>query len=423
MPKSPHDDDLTPERRRRLGRRGLAIAGILLIAANLRTGITVVGPLMGNVRDDLQFTSMTASLLITIPVLCFAVFSPIAPIIARRFGMERTLAAALILLALSLVTRSLPVSGLIWVGTLGLGFAIAVLNVILPALLKRDFASQASRLTGIYSALQSACAALASGLAVPVAGLTDAGWRLSFGMWAGLALIALAVFWPQVARSSRPEPTGPITIGEGGSRLVYRSPWGSALGWQITLFMGIQSTLFYTLLTWWPMMDESNGFTSAEAGLHQSAFQIIGIAGNLAVGAWIVRWSRDQRPILFLLLPFTVLGLLGQFFFPQLSLVWNLLVGFSAGGTIVLALSLFSLRASHHRQAASISGMAQSVGYLLAAAGPVCVGLLHDATGSWQPVILFLLFLQLVQLAAGLLASRERSLGTREVPPANGGSA
>ena len=416
MPKAHNDDDLTPQRRQRLGRRGLAIAGILLIAANLRTGITVVGPLMGDVRDDLQLTSMTASLLITIPVLCFAVFSPVAPLIARRFGIERTLAAALVLLALALVTRSLPVAGLIWVGTLGLGFSIAVLNVILPALLKRDFASEASKLTGIYSALQSGCAAAASGLAVPVAGLTDAGWRMSFAMWGGLALIALAVFWPQVAKAKRPEPTGPISIGDGGSPVVHRSPWGSALGWQITMFMGLQSTLFYTLLTWWPMMDESNGFTSAEAGLHQSLFQIVGIAGNLVVGAWIVRWSRDQRPILFLLLPFTVLGLTGQLFFPQLSLVWNLLVGFSAGGTIVLALSLFSLRASHHRQAASISGMAQSVGYLLAAAGPVFVGVLHDSTGSWQPVLVFLLLLQALQLCAGLLASRDGLLGVKQVP-------
>lgn len=402
------DDHLGPERRMRLGRRGLALAGILLIAANLRTGITVVGPLLGNVRDDLGLDSVQASMLITIPVLCFAFFSPIVPAIANRWGMERTLFGALATLAAALIIRPLPIENAIWVGTVLVGLAIGALNVVLPALLKRDFSAQAGKLTGLYSAVQSGCAGLASGLAVPIAQSSDWGWRLSFGVWAGLSLIALAVFWPQVAARGEHVRTGPIEV---AARPKTRSPWGTALGWQLTIFMGSQSALFYTLLTWWPSIDEANGFTAAEAGMHQSMFQIIGIGGNLIVAALITRWARDQRPVMFLLAPLPTIGLLGQLFFPELSLVWNLVIGVSAGGTIVLALALFGLRATNHRQAASISGMAQSFGYLLAAACPIIVGALHDATGNWDSVLYFLLGMQLLQITTGVLASRDRVLG------------
>ncbi|MEB4615126.1 CynX/NimT family MFS transporter [Leucobacter sp. M11] len=404
------DDHLGNERRMRLGRHGLALAGILLIAANLRTGITVVGPLLGNVRDDLGLDSVQASMLITIPVLCFAFFSPIVPSIASRFGMERTLFGALALLAAALIVRPLPIENAIWAGTVMLGLAIGALNVVLPGLLKRDFGTQAGKLTGIYSAVQSGCAGLASGLAVPISQATDWGWRLSFGVWAGLALIAMGVFWPQLAARGKHERTGPIEL---AARPKMRSPWGSALGWQLTLFMGSQSALFYTLLTWWPSIDEANGFSAAEAGMHQSMFQIIGIGGNLIVGALIARWARDQRPILLMLAPLPLIGLIGQLNFPELSLVWNLVIGVSAGGTIVLALALFGLRATNHYQAASISGMAQSFGYLLAAACPIIVGALHDTTGNWDTVLYFLLGLQVVQITSGVLASRDRLLGGR----------
>lgn len=415
MASSPHDDDLTPQRSSRLGRRGLAIAGILLVAANLRTGITVVGPLLGDVRDDLALSNIAASALITIPVLCFALVSPLAPPLMRRFGIERTLAVSLGLLAAALVLRALPVSWALWFGTVLIGVAIAILNVILPALLKRDFPGQTGKLTGAYSAVQSGFAALASGLAVPVAGLSDSGWRLSFGIWAGLALIALAVFWPQLRGAGRPALTGPVTL-PGGGVLRSRSPWGSAIGWQVTIFMGVQSTMFYTLLTWWPSIDEANGFTTAEAGLHQSILQVCGIGGNLLVAALLQRYVRDQRKIMLILGPLPVIGLAGLLLFPQLSLLWNIVFGFAAGGTIVLALSLFGLRTRHHRQTAAISGMAQSIGYLLAAAGPMAMGALHDATGSWTPVLLSLLGLLFVQIAAGTLASRDRTVGERAWP-------
>lgn len=403
-----------PERRQRLGRQGLAIAGILFVAANLRTAITVAGPLLGDVRAELGLSSVTTSALITIPVLCFALFSPVAPFIAARFGMERTLAGALMTLTVGLVVRSFPAAwgtwG-VWAGTAVIGLSIAVLNVILPALLKRDFAERTGSLTGAYSALQSAFAALASGFAVPLANV--GGWRFAFGFWAGLVLISLAIFWPQVMRSRPPVKTEPIML-PGGGQVQHRSPWGSALGWQVTLFMGAQSTLFYSLLTWMPSIDEANGFSAATAGTHQSVFQFVGIAGNI-VTAWLIQRTggRGQERIMMFVAPMATTGLLGLLFFPHLSVLWNLVIGFSAGSTIVLALAFFGLRASHHRQAASLSGMAQSVGYLLAAVTPMVLGALHDVTDDWTPVILTLVGLQVLQVTSGFLASRDRKIGRK----------
>jgi CP family cyanate transporter-like MFS transporter len=126
----------------------LLIVGILLVAANLRAAITVVGPLLGDVRGDLYISAAAASALISLPVLCFAVFSPITAPIANRLGMERTLGLALALLTVGILARSAPYTPALWTGTVVLGIAIAAMNVVLPALLKRDFPSRAGRLTG-----------------------------------------------------------------------------------------------------------------------------------------------------------------------------------------------------------------------------------------------------------------------------------
>src|SRR5699024_5749143 len=192
-------------------RAGLVLVGLLLVAANLRAGITSVGPVLDTVRDDLEMSAMTASVLISLPLVAFAVVSPLAPPLARRIGIERSLGLALAVLALSIVARSWPLDGASWVGTAGLGCAIAVLNVTIPALVKRAFPTRIGPVTGLYSAVQSGVAGIAAGLAVPIAGLGEHGWRLSLGLWAGLAVIAFAVFAPQLrVRSVLGRAVGPV---------------------------------------------------------------------------------------------------------------------------------------------------------------------------------------------------------------------
>ncbi|GLY26855.1 MFS transporter [Kineosporia sp. NBRC 101731] len=379
----------------------LVLTGLLLVAGNLRAGITTVGPVLDDVKADIDISSLEASVLISLPLLAFALVSPFAPALARRLGLERTLAAALATLAVGLIVRSLPGSVLLWTGTALLGVAIATLNVVLPALVKRDFPQRIGQITGAYSATQSIFAALAAGVAVPLAGLSALDWRLPLGVWAGLALIALAVLAPQLRRPTVVLPAGP------DPEPVGRSPWKSALAWQVTAFMGLQSVAYYVLVTWLPTIERDAGVSATAAGVHQFLLSGLGIAGSLACSALIPRY-RDQRalaviaPVLFFI---AVTGILTA---PQLGVIWAGLAGIAGGGSIVLALSFMGLRTEHHTQAAALSGMAQSVGYLLAAAGPIAAGALRDATGSWAPSLMMILVMMVMLMVAGYFAGRDR---------------
>jgi MFS transporter, CP family, cyanate transporter len=390
-------------------RRGLLIVGILLVATNLRAAITVVGPLLGDVRGDLHISAAAASALISLPVLCFAVFSPIAAPIANRLGMERTLGLALALLTVGILARSAPFTPALWTGTVVLGIAIAAMNVVLPALLKRDFPSHSGHLTGAYSAVQAGAAAAASGLAVPIAGSTEAGWRLAFGVWAGLSLIGLAAFVPQLSQRAMAK-RGVVAALQRHPR-EYRSPWRSWLGWQVTLFMGTQATIFYIVLAWWPTVEHSQGFSVATAGLHQGLFQVSGILGSVVCGTLLNRWPADQRALALCLAPLALVAMLGQFAWPPGAVLWNIVLGVAAGATLVLALTLFGLRTGDHGQAAALSGMAQSLGYLLAASGPLAFGLLHDATGGWRAPLVMVVALTAVQVVVAYLAGRPKIIG------------
>ena len=391
----------------------MLLVGILLIAANLRPSITAVGPVLDDIRSSLQLSSGVASVLISIPLVAFGLFSLVAPWISRRLGLEGALAAALGVLAVAIVTRSLLWTPALWIGTALLGAAIAVMNVVLPSLVKRDYPDRVGQITGLYAAVLSAVAAIAAGVSVPIAGVTHDGWRLSLGVWAGLALVGLAVLAPRARRPAGGSTDAPLAdeSSVGGGPRSYRSPWTSALGWQVTLFMAVQSTIYFTLITWLPSIEQSTGISAADAGFHQLLLNTAGIAGSLLTAAAIHRGAGGQRALGVVLAALIAIGVAGDLVAPSLSTVWVCVMGLGSGGSIALALSLFALRAGHHRQAADLSGMAQSVGYLLAAAGPVSIGILHDATNSWTTALVALLALLAAQLVLSLLAGRNRLIG------------
>lgn len=395
-------------------RLGFVLAGVLLLAMNLRAGITSVGPVLGDIQHDLGISGSAASFLISLPVIGFAVFSPLAPLLARRIGLEWSLGGALLVLAGAIVLRSVPITGAIWVGTALLGAAVATLNVLIPALVKREYPRQVGLMTGVYSAAQSTLAALAAGLAVPIAGMSQAGWRLSLGVWAGLALVGFAVFLPTLRRRVR-TPVGSPAMGPAPGSLSSsgrRGPamWRSPLAWHVTLFLGLQSTIYYTVITWWPTIERDAGFSSVEAGWHQFAFQCCGIAGSLTAAALLHRLPNQSAiAAVAAILPLT--ALLGMLFVPHLALLWVSLLGLAGGAAITTALSFFGLRTRDHHQAASLSGLAQSIGYLLAAAGPVVVGAMHDATRSWAPGLVLITVSAAGMLVFGVLAGRDRFVG------------
>ncbi|WP_309072027.1 MFS transporter [Arthrobacter sp.] len=388
----------TPERTARFG---FAFIGVLLIAVNLRVSFVSVGPVLANISGDLGLSSAAAGFLTGLPLIAFAVFSPVGPRFAARLGLDRALWVSLLILAMGIVLRSLPVVGFIWAGTALIGLAIALLNVLVPSLVKRDFPTRVSQVTGSYTATQAAIAAIGAAVVVPVADASPAGWRLALGMWVGLALIAMAVLWPWLRRH------GSATARADSPTAAYRSPWGSALGWQVTLFMGLQSIAFYVLMAWLPTIEQSRGVSATTAGLHLSVFLLVSVFASLATGG-ILHRGPDQRLVSFASSSLTFVTFLGLAVAPDLTLLWVLLGAVGCGSLIVIALSLFSLRTVNYAQAASLSGMAQSVGYGLGAAGPVVFGALRDLSGDWTLPLMGTAAIMAVLAGFGLLAGRDR---------------
>jgi CP family cyanate transporter-like MFS transporter len=382
-------------------RFGYAFIGVLLIAVNLRVSFVSVGPVLSNISSDLGLSSAAAGFLTGLPLIAFAAFSPLAPGFASRLGLDRALWMSLLILASGLVLRSVPVPGFIWLGTALIGLAIAFLNVLVPSLVKRDFPARVSQLTGSYTATQAAFAAMGAAVVVPVAQTSTAGWRLALGIWVGLALIAMAVLLPWLRRHS----SG--TVNAARPAVSYRSPWVSALGWQVTIFMGLQSIAFYVLMAWLPTIEQSRGVTATTAGIHLSIFLLISVFASLAAGGILHRGS-DQRFVAFASGAVMVVTFVGLALAPELILLWVVLGAIGCGSLIVIALSLFSLRTVNYSQAASLSGMAQSVGYGLAAAGPVMFGALRDLSGDWTLPLLVTAGIMAVLAVTGVLAGRNR---------------
>lgn len=379
-----------------VGRRVLLIAGFLLIAANLRTALTSVGPVLETLRRDLGLTAGEAGFIGTLPLLTFAAVSPQIPRLARRFGVDQLLWAAMIVLATGILARSLPVPWLLWVGTVLLGAAIATGNVLLPSMIKRDFPDHIGAVTGVYSAVMGIAAAVAAGFAVPLAGVLPGGWRTSLGLWAGFALVALAVWSPQLRRHVRPEPTAtrPGAL------------WRSALAWEVSAFQALSACCFYTMLAWFPSIAQSTGASEEYAGWLLFAYQLVGVVMSVVLPPLLTRLP-DQRGIAVGGGILAFAGYLGLMVAPGPVLLWALVTGIGAGTMFFLALTFFSLRAADPTSSASLSGMGQSIGYLFAAVGPVAIGALHDVTGGWRAPLAVLVVLAAVHTVVGLRAGRD----------------
>jgi CP family cyanate transporter-like MFS transporter len=382
----------------RTARQVLLVAGILLVAANLRGALTLVGPLLETIRRDEGLSAGQAGLLSALPLLTFAVFSPQVPGLARRLGMERLLWIALLTLTAGILLRSLPVAGLLWAGTVLLGMAIAVGNVLLPALLKRDFPDRVAPMTSLYSVTMGIVGAIVTGLAVPLAGTLPGGWRTALGCMAGLSLVALAVWSPQAFRGSRPAAL-PVQTG--------KTPWRSALAWQVTAYMGLQSFGFYIVLAWLPAILHSKGMSEENGGWLLLVLQVLGVTMS-AVIPLLANKLRDQRLLASGGSLLSFVGYLGLLVAPDLAVVWVVVIGFASGICFVLALLFFTLRSADSLTAAALSGMAQSIGYLLATLGPVAFGALHDVSGGWSIPLILLMTAAFTQSCFGYGAGRDR---------------
>ncbi|MCM3746487.1 MFS transporter [Paenibacillus pasadenensis] len=377
----------------------LVAIGFLLIAANMRAAITSVGPLIDKISGVYNLSSELSGLLTSLPLLAFAVMSLLAPKIAERFGPERSILYSLILLLIGMFVRAVPGTAALFTGTALIGLAIAISNVLLPSLIKRDFPNQIGLLTGSYSVTMSVFAAIASGVAVPMASLPGWDWSRSLLVWSALGFIALAVWLPHSLRAKPAAASG----SRGSFAAMFRSP----LAWSITFYMGLQSMTFYVTVAWLPSMFHERGFSPESGGLMLSIMQLVSLPTSFFIPLLASR-MRSQVPLVIAAGATAIAGYCGMIWGPNsLSLLWIALIGLSQGATISLALTLFGLRTRNSQEAARLSGMAQSIGYLLAALGPVLLGSLHDAAQSWSPVLAVLLAVSVIVLSLGLKAGRD----------------
>src|ERR687893_2263014 len=238
----------------------LLVFGIVLLAANLRPALTGVAPLIGQIRTDTGISNGVAGLLTTLPLLAFGLLSPIAPRVARLFGMERVLLASLLVLVAGILLRWGGALEALFLGTVVLGAAIAVANVLLPSLVKREFPGHAGLMTSVYSTSLGISAAVAAGVSVPLTQLAGIGWRGALAVWALPALLACIAWLPQLGRNDY--PADPSAGNAPGIKDLWRSP----LAWQVTLFMGLQSLSYYVTLTWLPAILQEGGMGAARAG-------------------------------------------------------------------------------------------------------------------------------------------------------------
>lgn len=378
--------------------RGLLLASLMLIALNLRPALSSLAPLLRQIEASTGLSSSAIGLLTTLPVLCLGLFAPLAPRLARRWGSERTLGAILALLAAGIVLRSLlPPLGL-FLGSLIAGACIGILGVLLPALVKRDFPAQAGQLMGLYTMMLCIGAAVAAGATAPLAEAFDGRWQPALATWALVAVVALLVWLPQL----RQPPTIAPRRGAGGSL------WRNRLAWQITLYMGLQSSLAYIVFGWLPTLLMDRGLGMVQAGLMLSGSVMTQLVSALTA-PWLATRGQDQRLAIVVVMSLTLAGLLGCLYAPVGSLwLWAVILGLGQGGTFSLALALLVLRSRDAETAGRLSGMAQGAGYSLASLGPLLVGIIHDATHGWAPMgVLFTLIAVLATLF-GLGAGRAR---------------
>ena len=404
----------------------LANCVIFLVALNLRPAIVAVGPLLSSIGATFGWGESIQGLLGSLPLLAFALFSMIVGALTAKLDSNKVLFWALIALAGGCIARSLSGECMVWLGTLVIGASIAVGNVLAPAIVKRDFIDNVSFATGAYSACVTAGSALA-GLTASVAADALGGWQPALASWAIPALLTAFLWLLRTKPTKNADSIG--TDGKSSVDKTYlermpkstkadrpisentqaKSPLRALLKrpstWLVTLFMGLQSAAFYTFCNWLPSIAGAAGFSSGEAGVHLFIFQALGIVSGLLIPRFMYLRGNQVCAGLLASAPLLVAAL-GWLLNPHLSLLWSIFGGMGQGASLVVALTLISLRGRTHAETVALSGFAQSLGYLLAACGPFVFGALTETTQGFEAPLVFMAALATAQCALSFFAGR-----------------
>ena len=390
---------------------------VCLVAVNMRMSIAGVGPMLDSIAKAEGANPAVLGLLGSLPLLAWALVSPLAQGLASRIGLDRAVSWSLAVLFVATVWRSLPGSPInLWLGTALVGAALAIANVLLPASIKRDFGSRVPLVMGVYSALLGVSGALGAAIVAPVAQMQNAsgdplGWR--WGLFAtGFAVpVALLAWWLVTRRAANrrraEQPAAQPTDTPAQNQNLTKRVWRDPVAWWIALYMGSVSWTFYINAMWLSPIDVSRGADTVLAGNHVTFFHIFGMLGSL-LAPFLLR-GAGQR-LVPVLIPFVgVVGAIGLVFYPQpLLLLWLALLGLTSGASLGISLTFIALRSPSTEAAGAVSGMSQSIGYLMAGAGPVLFGWFHGLSGDWALPLLVLFVGAAVQFIAGVALLRGR---------------
>jgi len=389
----------------------ILLAGVVLVAINLRPAAASIGPLISRIEHDTGLSSGWASALTTLPVLCFGALAPLAPVLAKRFGVRSSLAGAMVVLLAGIAMRLVPGDAFLFIGTALAGSAIATGNVLLPVLVRRDFSGRTATVMALYSTALVGFAALAAGVSVPIADAFGGGWKGGLGIWAVPAAVAALVWAPWLwRRDGSATSAGGAAAGRARERIPVSALLRRPLAWQVTFFFALQAGGFYATLAWLPSIYESHGASQAHAGVLLSLTMVVGLITALTVPGLAGRFA-DQRPLVIGCCVLTAGGLAGVLLAPMSApYVWTVLLGLGQNAAFPLALMLIVMRAGDVSYTAALSTMTQSVGYVLGAFAPLAAGAIHGAAHSWTPSLILLLALVVPELVIGLAAARDRVL-------------
>ena len=372
-------------------RPGLLLAALLLVALNLRAALASIPPLVPTIEADLGLSGAAAGALTTLPVLCMGLFAPPAHRMAQRFGREAAIALALVLLlagfALRLAGSFTPA---LFLAVLLGGVGIAVAGTVLPGVVKEFFPERSGTVTGFYLAAMMVGATAASALAVPLAAALGS-WQASIASWGILAVVALAAWLPVLRKVNERE-------GEEAEAATHGLPWRSRTAWLVAAYLTANSVLFYSLLAWIAPAYESFGWTGERSGLLLAEFSVVQLLSALTIPIAADRMP-DRRPLFGLVVGMAVVGLVVVTWVPMgAPWVWIAILGYGLGGGFTLGLALLVDYAPDPSQSAGLSAMAFLVSYTIAAAGPLLLGALRDATGGFRVPFLVLLVTGVLQL-------------------------
>lgn len=393
-------------RTHRINERWGVIIAIVFIASTLRAPLTSVGPVIEEIKQVMEIDNSVAGILTTIPLIIFAIVSPLVSKVTSRLTMSRTIFYSTILLIVALFLRIAGDFNLFIIGTLLLGIAIAFGNVVLPSYVKWYFPMQIGLATGIYSGTMNFTAGLGGGLSFPLSEISPIGFRLSLSFWIIFGVIALLLWIPKARTGAKLEQA---TVDQ--SKLETSKKVNivkSKLAWMVALTMGFQSMVFYTMVAWVPSILIDRGLEPTTAGylLMLNQFSQVPMTFIFPI---VASKLKDQRILVVII---TILFLIGfSLFFTQslvLLIIGIVIAGLAMGACFSLCMTFFSIRANTSEGSISLSGFGQSVGYLIAAIGPFLIGYLYDATGSWNSGVVALIIMSILIFIFGYPAAKNK---------------